>query len=278
MRWIRPVRYWKSPLGVACPYENRSPIVRQFFYQRFDRAVTFAALRDQATVLEIGCWQGHLLPTLLKHCSRVVAIDNDAASMIDVVGGFSTTLQLALNLCYAESADVSRLVVAKADGAELPCRDSVFDAVFCLDTLPYAEAAKKRSIIAEVARVLKADGTAVFTLPIELGPSLLVRECLRIALGTHRDRYSWHEFWSAVRGHPLERNPESYLKRNNLAGYDYRLDKTLIASELLLRRTLFLPSNMVAWIAPTILLVCGHPDNPRRQRRDEKSQPLEEDC
>jgi len=227
-------------------------MARWFFYQRFSKAMEAAGALPDGCVLDVGCWEGHFLPSLLENYSTVYALDNDAASLTDRVPGKWTTLQTARDLCIAEGFQPHRLLLAKADGAELPFRDGSFDAVFCLDTLPFVPHGSQDRLIAELRRVLKAGGTAVITLPVEMGPSLLLRQLMRLCSGAWLDDYSPWELFSA-----LFYAPRPATRRQgpaNLIGYDYRQDEDVIRKHFMIQRRKFLPNNIFAWFSPTILL------------------------
>jgi SAM-dependent methyltransferase len=255
MSGVRRVRSWKSPLGPrTCPYENPLAPARWFFYSRFEKALELAAPPAGATVLEIGCWEGHFLPSLLSRSSRVMAVDDDSASLVERLPGRFTTLASARSLCLSENAPLGRLVLAKADAVHLPCRKSAFDAVFCLDTLPYLRPDARGVVLCEITRVLKPSGAVVFSLPVELGPALALREALRFLSGTWTDGYTWGEIGRALLFRPVPRGP--IHRPRNLAGYDYRRDRDAIAARLRICKTRFLPSNLLAFVAPTVLLLC----------------------
>jgi SAM-dependent methyltransferase len=255
MSGVRRVRSWKSPLGPStCPYENRLAPARWFHYFRFKKALELGSLPAGATVLEIGCWEGHFLPSLSSSCSRVIAVDDDSASLVERLPGRFTTLESARSLCASENTPLERLVLAKADAAHLPCPSRAFDAVFCLDTLPYVRPGANAAVLCEIARVLKPSGVAVFSLPVELGPAIALREALRFLSGAWLDGYTWRERWSALLCRPVPR--DSSRGPQNLAGYDYRRDLQAIAARLRICTTLFLPANVLAFVSPTVMLLC----------------------
>lgn len=256
MLHVRQVLRWKSPLGpAACPYDTPLALARWFFYFRFEKAIELSEIRPGATALEIGCWEGHFLPSLADRCSRVVALDDDSASLIDrLAGNCFTTLQSARSLCLAEGVALDHVALTRARSEELPCRSGAFDAVFCLDTLPFVRAESIEAVLREIVRVLKPRGRVVFSLPVEIGPAVAVRETLRWLTGRWRDGYRLAEFARAIFQIPKSRAVNS--EPRNLAGYDYRRDRRAIDAQFKICRTRFLPSNLLSFVAPTVLFLC----------------------
>lgn len=246
---------WQSRLGPGlCPYANRMAIGRWFFYSRLDAALRCAGPRPHARVLDLGCWEGYFLPSLLQMYGNIWAIDNDSASLLDRLAEPWTILQVARDLCRAEGVDLHNLHLAKADGGRLPFRDASFDVVFCLDSLPYVPGDSHHNVVAEIQRVLKAGGVAIVSLPIEVGPALLVREVLRRSSGSWMDGYSLKELVGSVLYKPA---PERKREEYNLVGYDYRKDVRLIESFFAIERQIFLPWNWTRWFSPTVVLSCA---------------------
>jgi SAM-dependent methyltransferase len=252
---VHPVLQWQSDLGPrGCPYQNPFAPARWFFWLRLREAVRAADSPNLGHALEIGCWEGFFLPTLLLHYARVTAIDDDSCSLVERIPQRWTTLQAARELCVRERENIDGLSLLKANAINLPFRNASFDAVFCMDTLPFVPSNEKAVLVSEIRRVLRPGCPAVFTLPIELGPGLLLREALRGILGTWRDNYSVHELFRATLGNPVKIDARS--DRTSLIGYDYRLDERLILSAFSLKKRKFLPSNFFRWMSPTVLLCC----------------------
>jgi SAM-dependent methyltransferase len=253
---VHPVLRWRSHLGPrSCPYQSSFAPARWFFWLRLREAIRAASPCKMGHALEIGCWEGFFLPSLLFHYALVTAVDDDSCSLVERTPQHWTTLQSARELCGRESGDIDRLSLIKANAINLPFRDASFDAVFCMDTLPFVPSAEKRKFIAEIWRVMRPGKPVIFTLPIELGPGLLVREGLREILGTWRDNYTAGELFRATLGNPGQIAARS--ERTSLIGYDYRLDERLILSEFALKKRKFLPWSCFRWISPTVLLCCN---------------------
>ena len=252
---FHPVLHWRSKLGPSvCPYQNPFAPARWFFLLRLREAIRAARSSYSGHALEIGCWEGFFLPTLLLNYSRVTAVDNDSCSLVERTPEWWTTLQAARELCLQERGNLHGLSLLKASGTELPFQDGSFDAVFCLDTLPFVPSIQRLTLINEMRRVLRPGCPAIFTLPIELGAGLLLREVLRTILGTWRDKYTLVELVRALFGNPAQIAMRS--GRTSLIGYDYRSDEHLIRAKFALKKRKFLPSNSFRWISPTVLLCC----------------------
>jgi SAM-dependent methyltransferase len=250
---IRRVVRWRSPLGPSlCPYDNRLWIARWFFYRRYALALKVAGPLLPGRVLDLGCWEGHFLPSLLASSEEVWAIDNDCASIIDRMPGRWTILQVARDLCRTEGLTLNNLFLTKADGVALPFQSKTFDVVFCLDSLPFTQGSH-HTVISEIRRILKDEGLAVITLPIEGGAALLVREALRILSGSWRDGYNLSDLMRAIRWAPSSSGSGA---AKNLFGYDYRRDILITETFFTIDRMLFLPWHCVRWLSPTVLLVC----------------------
>src|SRR4051812_44963313 len=106
---------WRPPLDESVnPYINPLPFVRRFEYGRLQATLNMVRASSPQRVLEVGCWAGYFLPSLLLHFPEVWAVDDDSASVIDRVPEDSTILQVAEKLCTAELGTTSRLRLIRA--------------------------------------------------------------------------------------------------------------------------------------------------------------------
>jgi hypothetical protein len=69
------------------------------------------------------------------------------------------------------------------------------------------------------------------------------------------DDYSWSELIRALLYTPRPAGKRS--NPMNLIGYDYRPDEALIRQHFRIRRRRFIPSSLLKWLSPTILLACA---------------------
>lgn len=98
------------------------------------------------TVVEIGCGHGRWTQFLAERASEVVALDLAPA---------------CIDACRARFGDQTGVVPVICDGRSMPgVADGSVDLVFSFDSLVHADADALDAYLAEIGRVLRADGVA----------------------------------------------------------------------------------------------------------------------
>jgi SAM-dependent methyltransferase len=108
-------------------------------------------------VLDLGCGGGRHAFEAYRRGARVVAADLDVAELPPVTG------MLAAMRAAGEAAPPAGAVAVGADATRLPFPDAAFDAVIAAEILEHVP--DDGAALAEVARVLRPDGTAAVTVP-----------------------------------------------------------------------------------------------------------------
>lgn len=246
---------WNSPLGPdISPYLNRSRIVRSLAYARLQAALSFARADPEARVLDFGCWEGHFLPSLLGNFREVWGVDDDSGSLVETLPSVSTILQVARKLCESEAGAAPRLGLVKATGVRLPFPTGYFDIVFCLDTLAHIVPPARRPVIAELSRVTRAGGQMIVSLPIEIGPVLLLRQMMRALTRKQRDVYSVGDALRSVAFRP--RYATIGAGPVTSKGYDFRRDLELLQSSFTICRKRFVPANILGPLNAAVIVEC----------------------
>ena len=103
-------------------------------------------LAEFHTVLDVGCGAN---------------LDYDMA--IAVAGKTVHAIDFALNFLRLAPKEHPNVFLAQASALNLPFRNATFDAVICSETLEHIQ--DDRTVIAEIARVLKTNGNLFITVP-----------------------------------------------------------------------------------------------------------------
>ena len=155
-------------------------------------------------VIDIGCADGILLPTLSKNYKKVYAID--------IQTDFFP---------YILKYKLKNLILKKMDVQKMNFKDGFFDLSLCLETLEHVKNPEKA--IQEIKRVLKKDGIGIISVPIEIGGSLLLKQSGRLLLGYGLDYeggYTLRELFNAS----ILKKPNKVWHQEHLGhrGFDYR--------------------------------------------------------
>lgn len=227
-RTVHPVA-WRPPLDKSVnPYISDLRLVRHVEYGRLQAALNVIDSSHVCRVLEIGCWAGYFLNSLVRHFPEVWGVDDDSASVVEILPQYFTVLQIARELCRNEIGSVPYLV--KATGAGLPFTDGYFDLVFCMDTLTHVTESEGPDVVNELRRVTRFHGQIIFSLPIEIGPIMWVKRLTRTLTGKQIDRSS--------------------------STYDFRNDLALLRKTFPICRTTFFPVDRASILNPFAIVSC----------------------
>ena len=138
-----------GPLVRQRTYTNPSSVVRWLFWRRLERLLLLPGKRSFNRVLDCGCGEGALLPTLSNRFSEVCALDQE--------------VQGALRLVRQMNLPNVRLM--RGDIYRLPYSDRTFDLVVTADVLEHLE--NLHGALSEIHRVLKPGGTLLASFPSE---------------------------------------------------------------------------------------------------------------
>jgi SAM-dependent methyltransferase len=151
-----PSKRWKEQSRALFDFES------EYYAQERESSPSFCAqlsivLRaldgQQGRILDIGCAAGGEIPALRAHGFEVIGVDY-APQMIEYARG-------------RFGAD-SAVHFSRADAEQLPFSAEAFDHVVCLGVLEYLPS--YQASLAEISRVLRPGGVAVFSIPSRVSP------------------------------------------------------------------------------------------------------------
>ena len=135
-----------------------------------------------------------------------------------------------------------------SDGLALPFRNESFNTIFCLEVLEHV---KEPSIaIEEIFRILKKKGSFIGTIPVEIGPSLLVREIIGRITKFHRPPYTKKELIQSA----LLKKPGPRTLENPHKNFDWRIVIKEIKRLINRIELEFIPINLLRDFNPIVLI------------------------
>ena len=142
-RFARDV-YVDSPV-----YFSSNRLVRYINWKKLDLALSLLLLGKRHRVLDFGCGNGVMLPTLSGIFDTVVGID------------LHTTAASRMKHEYG----LSNVFLVAANGVKLPFKDGSFNTVLAASTLEHFRDLDEA--VSEIARITKQDGFLLFLSPTE---------------------------------------------------------------------------------------------------------------
>jgi SAM-dependent methyltransferase len=135
----------EHPLVREAELASSEQIVLHLMHERaYDEAARYCAAR---TVLDVGCNTGYGAVRLAAHAARVVGVDVSPAAIEEARG----------------RAGADRVEFLVVDGVRLPFEDETFDVVVSFQVIEHI--AQPLAYLREIRRVLRRQGTALFTTP-----------------------------------------------------------------------------------------------------------------
>jgi SAM-dependent methyltransferase len=187
----------------AGTHNHPRSLYRHSHRTRFAVAERLLEADQDSRVLDYGSGDGYLLEQLLH---RVPASNLVACESMEF-------LRAQLRERFPESP-----LTVVSSPEELP--PASFDRIACLEVLEHLRPDDSAAVLDDLQRLLKPDGILVVSVPLEIGPSVLIKY-LAARVMTRMDR--WYSFTQVVRatcGLTVERDREgSFLSHR---GFDHR--------------------------------------------------------
>lgn len=130
-------------------YTNVNPLVRWIFWKRLAGLLEFSRSVRRGRVLDFGCAEGALLPSLSRSFEQVLAVDLDVAAAAAV----------------ARFYRLENTLLVQARSPDLPFPDGSFDFIVAADVLEHFF--ELGPAAAELDRVLAPGGRLVVSAPSE---------------------------------------------------------------------------------------------------------------
>lgn len=178
-------------------------IVNRFHWAALKHAVALVQV-NAGTVVEIGCGEGYLIPTLSKYSDRVVAVDV-SEKMLNTAKSYFSFPNTAFMLDDITSPQHQELTTAQ------------YDWVICLEVLEHLP--KWDVGVRNLIRLIRPGGMLLISMPVEVGLPLLLKEIGRIASYGRGSGWKRGHFVRKLFGSRFSVPRENY---GSHMGFDYR--------------------------------------------------------
>jgi len=243
--------YYQSQIG------SKNKVIAWSHQSRFDKALDLIGDGTQK-LLDYGCGDGTFLALAKDRFVDGHGVDVDG----DQINGCRERLAEIPNLKFFTNQELS--------GSQ---HDNAYDVVTCMETLEHCTEPVVESVLADVARLCAPNGRVIISVPVEIGPSFLVKQSVRaIARRQGASSYQLHEKYPAPhalkmllarRGTAIERPVygEPPLTGHSHYGFNWRWLRGRVSHYLEVERTLFTPLGFLGgWVSSQAYFVCRPAD------------------
>lgn len=218
-------------------FYSNSYLIDLYSYRHLFFALNIAELIDNKKILDLGCADGPFLPTLNRNGSIIIGLD----FLLD-------WLLKAKDLKDSKENSLERVILVNAESHYLPFKNNSIDLIFCLETLEHIP--NSISLINEIYRVLKEGGELIYSVPNEIGFSLLIRQLIGKFTGFERENYSVKElFRNGILKRPSKRINNPITHKN----FDWKKIQHLINIKFRQLKITYSPFPFLKKLNPTII-------------------------
>lgn len=219
------------------------PVISWSHRARFARAQQLFPGGRELKVLDYGCGDGSLLAYLAPHYAELVGAEVDDG----IVADCRKRMAALSNVSFVPVRELAAL----APGA--------FDVIACTEVMEHLVGNQLEAVEALFFKLLKPGGTLVLSVPVEAGPSLLIKELFRTVAGwrrlgdyAHKENYSLGELlrmgslipaWNIER--PVYQN--QFGPYHGHKGFDWRRVRALLSRRFQLQSFSSSPLRFFPW-------------------------------
>ncbi len=237
---------------------SRNAIVAWSHRRRFALARELASVRPGGALLDYGCGDGTFVALAHDAFEQCVGADIDG----EQVRGCADRLHVLPGVRFISIEALST-----------PDHKARYDAVVCMEVLEHCPSDVQPLVLDDLARLSRPDGVIVISVPIEIGPTLVLKQAVRAAAAASglseyagRERYGWFEFLRMVlagQASQIER-PETatatstgMVRFHGHKGFNWRALETLIQRVFTVERRLYSPVPVTrSWLNSQVWFVC----------------------
>jgi 2-polyprenyl-3-methyl-5-hydroxy-6-metoxy-1,4-benzoquinol methylase len=203
-------------------HSHKRSLFRLSHRRRFGYAVELLDWRPDCRVLDFGSGDGYLLELL------------SAKSPYDRLTALEPLAYLQEEIKARFAANPIKIITSTTN---LP--DYSFDRIACLEVLEHLQPDDVAKTLGELRRLVTPDGIVVISIPIEIGPSALMKYlAARLLTGSDR-RHTFREVLEVTFGLPVARDREAKFIPHK--GFNFRRLKEQVEEHFTIEREMFSP-------------------------------------
>jgi SAM-dependent methyltransferase len=235
---------------------NKNKVLAWSHQSRFEKALSLIG-RNTKKLLDYGCGDGTFLALAADRIVEGHGVDVDANQIEEC----RDRLGSGRNLSFFVNGDLAG-----------PEHDGAYDVVTCMEMLEHCTEPIVEEVLADVSRLCAPDGCVIISVPVEVGPSFLVKQTVRaIARRQGSSSYALRETYPVrdamkmlfARRHTSVERPvygDPPMVGHSHYGFNWRRLRERVASHLAVERTLFTPLGFLGgWASSQAYFVCRPP-------------------
>ena len=238
---------------------SRNRILQWSHRSRFEMARRMVEPYAGGRLLDYGCGDATFLAIVHDLFPRATGAEIDRARVEEC----QTRLHSFPSINFTLTSDLAR-----------PEHDGVYDVVLCTEVLEHCLDSAVEAALEDFSRIVSRTGTVIISVPVEIGPSLAVKQIVRSiaawqGLGDyeHREKYSFAEFRMMLVANErsqIERpiysttaEPDIEHKYHGHKGFNWRALESKIRRRFQIRKIHFSPDGVGRWFASQVWFVCS---------------------
>lgn len=238
---------------------SKNAIVKWSHRRRFALARELAAAAAGGALLDYGCGDGTFIALAHDLFREATGTDVDVEQLRDC----GRRLSAAPHVRFASIAEL------RESGYT-----GYYDAVVCMEVLEHCPSDVQPVVLADLARLVRPHGIVVISVPIEIGPTLAVKQVVRAAAAAtglaeyeSRERYRISEFMRMLLARDtsqIERRATitinaagDTMKYHGHKGFNWRVLARVIERTFVIERRLYSPVPITGpWLNSQVWFVC----------------------
>jgi 2-polyprenyl-3-methyl-5-hydroxy-6-metoxy-1,4-benzoquinol methylase len=238
---------------------SRNAIIAWSHRRRFAVARDLASAGAGGALLDYGCGDGTFIALAHDLFREAVGADIDLDQVRD---------------CRSRLDGVPNVQFASIEDLRMPGHRDHYDAVVCMEVLEHCPSDVQPKVLDDLDRLVRPHGVVVISVPIEIGPTLVVKQVVRAAAAATglteyatRERYRLSEFMRMLLAGDAARIERALtvainargdqMRFHGHKGFNWRALQRLIERVFAIERRLFSPVPVTGrWLNSQVWFVC----------------------